>query len=113
MEEKLLKEEKIKLWIEAIKKDLEVSDADIISVIKKNTGENVMYSMRHQLTEKKLEQRKIIPVKLKAYRFENGTSQDELAEKMSVTRRQIIRWESGECYPNNVFREKMEEMGIL
>ena len=34
------------------------------------------------------------------YRVKNGLTQDELAEKVFVTRQAVSRWENGETLPN-------------
>ena len=37
---------------------------------------------------------------LRTFRMRNGLSQDELAEKLFVTRQAVSRWENGETTPN-------------
>jgi transcriptional regulator with XRE-family HTH domain len=37
--------------------------------------------------------------RIKEVRKENGLSQEQLAEKLNVSRQCITKWESGTCYP--------------
>ena len=47
--------------------------------------------------------------KLKQYRTENGISQEELANKLFVSRTLISKWENGVIYPSYVNMEKLAQ----
>ncbi len=42
----------------------------------------------------------IFPEKLQLLRKSKGLTQEELAEKVSVSRQAITKWESGQAYPD-------------
>ena len=44
----------------------------------------------------------MIAMNLKYFRKKEGLSQEELAEKIEVSRQSVAKWESGETLPNIV-----------
>ncbi len=58
-------------------------------------------------------EKKNFALKLKIYREKYHLTQDELAEKIGTTRRQIIRWESEESRPNLFTQKVLRERQIV
>lgn len=56
--------------------------------------------------------RENVSLLLKAYRAEKDLSQDGLALKLGITRRQLIRWENMECTPSQLALSRMHSIGI-
>ena len=70
----------------------------------------------HQASKEKLNADDIkndIAIKLKFYRAKHKLSQDELAAKLGVTRRQLVRWEARANKASNLAIQKMKELKIL
>lgn len=59
------------------------------------------------------DEKKIIALKIKAYRADNKLTQEGLARKLDVTRMQIVRWEAGKNKPSKVFMKILKAEGIL
>jgi len=57
--------------------------------------------------------KKAVAQKIKIYRMGNRLTQTELAEKLGVTKMEIIRWEAGRNKPNSQAMERLKEVGIL
>lgn len=47
---------------------------------------------------------------IKEIRTKNGLTQDELAEKLFVTRQAVSRWENGETFPNTETLKAISEL---
>lgn len=54
-----------------------------------------------------------IAVRLRLYRDKNNLTQDELATRLGVSRRQVERWESRKYKPSNMAMGKMKEFGVI
>lgn len=50
------------------------------------------------------------PKQIQELRRELRLTQDELAERLGVTRRTVIRWEAGVSMPHPVFDARLKEM---
>jgi DNA-binding transcriptional regulator YiaG len=59
------------------------------------------------------ERKKAIALKVKTYRIRKRLSQAELAEKLCVSKMQVIRWEHAENMPSRLALERMKQVGIM
>lgn len=57
--------------------------------------------------------RKLLPLRMKSYRLHHKLTQDGLAEKLCVSRMQIIRWEDGRHAPGGMAQKILRELGII
>jgi len=57
--------------------------------------------------------KKKVAAKIYAYRIKHGLSKSGLAEKLGVTRLQIIRWEGAKHKPSNLAIRMLEEKKII
>ena len=101
-----------------LRRHLKILDAAMKSEAKDSTSRKLAKSVRllaeKYLTEKEQLVEKIeIGSDMKAFRARQKMSQDELAAKIGVGRRQIIRWEQGYTKPHYVFLRKLEELEIV
>lgn len=58
-------------------------------------------------------EKEVLSLKLKAFRAEHRLTQIELADKIGVSKAQIIRWEQRKNRPNKIAVKRMEDLGIL
>lgn len=63
--------------------------------------------------ENKERQKTAIAEKIKAYRLGHKLTQEELANRLGVTKMEIIRWENEKNMPSQLAQDKMEQEGIL
>ena len=71
---------------------------------------NQMFEMAGDNSEK---QKKVIAGKIKGYRLFHKLTQENLANKLRVTKMAIIRWENEKCMPSELAQDKMKQEGIL
>ena len=57
--------------------------------------------------------KKAIAQKIKSYRIGKKLTQDKLAEKLGVTKMEIIRWENARNMPSPLALERLKSLGII
>lgn len=73
----------------------------------------IMFFMEKFLSEReRMVEKCEVAGKLRDFRLSQKMSQDELAAKIGVGRRQLIRWEQGTTKPHYHFLRKLEELGV-
>ena len=57
--------------------------------------------------------KKAISLKIRQYRAHERITQAELAERMLVSKMQVLRWENSKSMPSKLAQEKMKQLGII
>jgi DNA-binding XRE family transcriptional regulator len=69
------------------------------------------YSKAETLTDEEVKER--VSARLKAYRKEYQKTIEEVAQKVGVTRMQIMRWEACKSKPSKLAQQRLKELDIL